>query len=206
MKLEENSRSSTACLSKLTEKVIMEQAKCHKATEEQMELLRQLHESLNVEKIERCAGEKSSKALVEEHHVKQEASMQELLELIQHERSERCRETVLDEERIRELSETFSENRFKSLWDEMQMNNQTNLDALAQESACRKGDKYSQQVGLQELCEKTDVFKAEINHMMIRLWNAIEMHTHEVCMDDVVDKANSMSAMTVTTSAARCRP
>jgi len=80
------------------------------------------------------------------------------------------------------------ENSFKGLKDEIEMTDRKILEEIA----CRRGDKYSQQAVLKDLCEKADAFQVETNNMMLRLWNAIEVHTRGVCMNDTVNTANAI--------------
>lgn len=112
--------------------VKLEEVKRHRAMQEHMELLRQLQEWLNVEKLERCSAERSSKALLEECQEVQRACVQHIVGWIKCERSERCREAVAVKECINKLS-------------------QKTLDALAEEAACRQHADRSQQMRLDDL-------------------------------------------------------
>jgi len=82
------------------------------------------------------------------------------------------------------------EHTFNSLKDEIAMNYNKNLDAFTCETSSRKADIYCQQLSLKDLCEKFDAFQAEINDVTHRLWNSIDMHTHDVCVDEFLNKAN----------------
>jgi len=257
--LEESNLCFTARLSELSEMIGLEQKTHQQAIEEQIELLKQVQESLNVEKIKRCAMEESSQALMAEHRAAQETSAQHVMGLIHHERDERCYEAVIFEERIKEISNTFlmelstkllavdvsmkdlrssfqqqlnecqesTQNYFEklasaqetalsanmnntmlslrldldnearlrddsvhSLKNEIGTNYNKNLEAFASEASHRKADIYCQQLGLQDLCKKFDAFREETNDVTQRLWNSIDMHTHDVCVDEFLKKAH----------------
>eukprot|EP00811_Abedinium_folium_P001266 NODE_11157_length_1304_cov_2.392523.p1 GENE.NODE_11157_length_1304_cov_2.392523~~NODE_11157_length_1304_cov_2.392523.p1 ORF type:complete len:387 (-),score=116.55 NODE_11157_length_1304_cov_2.392523:142-1257(-) len=59
--------------------------------------------------------------------------------------------------------------------------------SLEQEVADREAEEHNLQMGVNELREKADAFKCEIDEVTRRLWDAIEMHTHDIRMNDLVD-------------------
>merc|ERR1712137_670724 len=55
------------------------------------------------------------------------------------------------------------------------------------ETENREGDALNLQLSINELREKVSMFKVELGDVTHRLWNAIEMHTHDIPIDDVVN-------------------
>jgi len=71
------------------------------------------------------------------------------------------------------------ENSLNRFNEELEMHRRKTQDALAQEMACRES-------GLNELHEKMHRSKMDVDNIARLLWDAIEMHTHSICIDDVV--------------------
>lgn len=71
------------------------------------------------------------------------------------------------------------ENSLNRFNEELEMHRKETQDALAQEMACRES-------GLNELHEKMHRSKMDVDNIARLLWDAIEMHTHNICIDDVV--------------------
>eukprot|EP00812_Abedinium_dasypus_P013658 NODE_715_length_1395_cov_243.693284.p1 GENE.NODE_715_length_1395_cov_243.693284~~NODE_715_length_1395_cov_243.693284.p1 ORF type:complete len:448 (+),score=208.98 NODE_715_length_1395_cov_243.693284:3-1346(+) len=59
--------------------------------------------------------------------------------------------------------------------------------AITQEVEDRENEDQNLQADLGEQREKTAAFKGEVDDIARRLWDAIEMHTHEIRVDDLVD-------------------
>lgn len=64
--------------------------------------------------------------------------------------------------------------------------------ALSQEICDRESEDHNLQVGLNELQEKVDIVKVEMNEMLQNIWWAVEMHTHDLPVSGVAD-TNSLS-------------
>merc|ERR1712137_1059478 len=77
-----------------------------------------------------------------------------------------------------------------NLTDQVGMHKQDTFDALTQEGTERESEDHSLQVSLNELREKADLFKTEMDDMTKRVWDAIEMHTHDIRVDDIIDADN----------------
>lgn len=74
----------------------------------------------------------------------------------------------------------------ESLWDEVNLHKRD----LVQESTDREGEDHHLQISMNELREKADMFRVEIEDITRRLWDAIEMHTHDIRIDDLVETDN----------------
>jgi len=146
--LEENSRFFKARLSQPTEMVKMEHGKCEEPIAEQAELLKQLQESLNVERIKRCTAHECSKAIVEEGRKTLETTTQHIMGLVQLKRAERCHDAdAYVDAQVKEnnmglslgqdLDRGMRQRRksLKSIRDDVEMKGKQILDAFAQEAA-----------------------------------------------------------------------
>merc|ERR1719240_1858001 len=88
--------------------VKLEETKRSQAIEEQVELHKQLQESLNAEKTERCAAQESSNLRMEEYKTRQETKVQHIMGLIQHEGAAQCHFADVLEKCSKQLSDTLS--------------------------------------------------------------------------------------------------
>merc|ERR1712137_37028 len=63
---------------------------------------------------------------------------------------------------------------------------------ILQETTDRESEDHNLQIAIHELREKADLFKVENDEMLRRVWDAIEMHTHDIRIDDVMDADNAV--------------
>lgn len=73
------------------------------------------------------------------------------------------------------------------LGDELDMKTRETLEVISQETENREGDALNLQLSINELREKVSIFKVELGDVTHRLWNAIENHTHDIPIDNVVN-------------------
>merc|ERR1712137_222395 len=76
----------------------------------------------------------------------------------------------------------------KSLKDTIEQNHRDTKNLITLETTDRESEDHILQIGLNELREKADMFKVEIDDITRRLWDAIEMHTHDIQIDDLVEQ------------------
>jgi len=76
----------------------------------------------------------------------------------------------------------------RSLKDTIELNHKDTKKAITLETTDRESEDHILQIGLHELREKADMFKVEIDDITRRLWDAIEMHTHDIRIDDLVEQ------------------
>lgn len=78
----------------------------------------------------------------------------------------------------------FRESCIKGVREEVELHRLDVHNALLQEATDREGEDHNMQLSVSELREKTNNFKLEIDDVTRRVWDAIEMHTHDIQIDD----------------------
>jgi len=76
-----------------------------------------------------------------------------------------------------------------NLRDEFGIHKKQTFDALTLEVTERESENHSLQVSLNEFRDKADMFKAEMDAVTRRVWDAFERHTHDIQVDDGLVRA-----------------
>lgn len=137
---------------------------------------------LNAEVKERVAADERSEGEVQSKLKMELAALQPFLDKQDQDRTSQLHfmkdELIAMQERISEMVSTHNKALLgvEGLRDEVNKHKQGTHDALAQES--------------NKLQEKANFLKTELDDLAKRLWDAIEMHTHDIRIDNVADVNN----------------
>jgi len=143
---------------------------------------------LNAEVKERVAADERSEGEVQSKLKMELAALQPFLDKQDQDRTSQLHfmkdELIAVQERISEMVSTQNKALLgvEGLRDEVNKHKQGTHDALAQES--------------NKLQEKANFLKTELDDLAKRLWDAIEMHTHDIRIDNVAD-VNSLDRVRV---------
>jgi len=157
---------------------------------------------LNAEVKERVAADERGEGEVQSKLKMELAALQPFLDQQDQERTSQLHfmkdELIAVQERINEMVSTQNKALLgvEGLRDEVNKHKQGTHDALAQESADREGEDNNLQMGVNKLQERANFLKTELDDLAKRLWDAIEMHTHDIRIDNVAD-ANSLDRVRV---------
>jgi len=83
-------------------------------------------------------------------------------------------------------------NQAKNFREEISFTTKEIQSGILQETTDRESEDHNLQIAIHELREKADLFKVENDEMLRRVWDAIEMHTHDIRIDDVMDADNAV--------------